>query len=70
MEMTEQDRTKTSFLTLSGSKISIVVTVIDQKPKEIMMWMTKPHFSLFNRSNFHFYGIQTIIPVLHSSGFS
>ena len=37
MEMTKPDRPKTSFSTLFGPKISIVVTEIDQKPKEIMM---------------------------------
>ena len=31
MEMAKQDTTKTSFLTLSGSKISIVVTGIELK---------------------------------------
>ena len=31
MEMAKQDTTKTSFLTLSGSKISIVVTEIVPK---------------------------------------
>ena len=31
MEMARQDKTKTSFLTLSGSKISIVVTGIVPK---------------------------------------
>ena len=31
MEMAKQDKTKTSFLTLSGSKISIVVTGIVPK---------------------------------------
>ena len=31
MEMAKQDTTKTSFLTLSGSKISIVVTGIVPK---------------------------------------
>ena len=33
MEMAKQDTTKTSFLTLSGSKISIVVTGIVPKPE-------------------------------------
>ena len=54
MEMAKQDTTKTSFLTLSGSKISIVVTGI----------VPKTSFSIFNRLNFHFRGIPTIIPVL------
>ena len=35
MEMAKQDTTKTSFLTLSGSKISIVSQASYQKPKEI-----------------------------------
>ena len=33
MEMAKQDTTKTSFLTLSGSKISIMVTSIVPKPE-------------------------------------
>ena len=33
MEMAKQDTTKTSFLTLSGSKISIMVASIVPKPE-------------------------------------
>ena len=62
--------TKTIFLTLSGSNISIVVTAMKkQKTKEIMMWMTKTYFSIFNRLNFYFQIIHSIIPVPYSCGF-
>ena len=70
MKVAMQDTTKTIFLTLSGSNISIVVTAMKkQKTKEIMMWMTKTHFSTFNRLNFYFQIIQNIIPLLYSCGF-
>ena len=65
-----QDTTKTIFLILSDWNISIVVTAMKkQKTKEIMMWMTKTHFSTFNRLNFYFQIIHSIIPELYSCGF-
>ena len=70
MKVATQDTTKTSLLTLSGSKSSIVVTAMKkQKTKDIMLWMTKTHFSIFNRLNFYFQIIYSIIPVLYSCGF-
>ena len=70
MKLAMQDTSKTIFLILSGSNISIVVTAIKkQKAKEIMMWMTKTHFSTFNRLNFYFQIIHSIIPALYSCGF-
>ena len=70
MKVAMQDTTKTIFLILSGSNISIVVTAMKkQKTKEIMMWMTKTHFSTFNRLNFYFQIIHSIIPELYSCGF-
>ena len=45
MKVTKQATTKTSFLALSGSKISIVVTgTTYQNAKAIMMWIAKTSF--------------------------
>ena len=70
MKVAKQDTIKTSFLTLHSSKIITVVTAMtNKKTKDIMMWMTKTHFSTFNRLNFYFQSIHSIMPALYSSGF-
>ena len=70
IKMAKQATTKTSFLTLSGSKISIVVTAMLPKKKEIRIRITKTHFSTFNRLNFHFESIYSISLVVYRYGFS
>ena len=55
MEMAKQDTTKTWHYPARRPVLWWQASY--QKPKEIMMWMTKPHFSIFNRLNFHFQGI-------------
>ena len=61
MKIAKQATTKTSFLTLSGSKII--------KRKAIMIRMTKTDFSTFSRLNFLFQTIHSISLVLYSYGF-
>ena len=60
MKMAKQATTETSFVTLSGSAI------LPDKRKEIMMRMTKTHFSTFNRLNIHFQSIHRINLVVPS----
>ena len=49
MKVAKQTATKISFLLLSGSEISIVVTAIVLKNEAHYdgMWMTKTHFSFY-----------------------
>ena len=72
MKEAEQATTKTSFLTLSGPKITIVVTAIVPKTEgdyEVNDYLTLIFLSTFNRLNFHFQSIHSISPVLYNCGF-
>ena len=70
MKMAKQATTKTSFVAQSGSKRSVLWWQPSyENTKEIMMRMTKTHFSTFNRLNSHFQSIHSISVVVYSYGF-
>ena len=67
-KVAKQATSKTSFLPYQAQSWVLWWQPSYQKTMGIMIWMTKSHFSTFNRLNFHFQSIHSISPVIYSCG--
>ena len=69
LKVAKQTSSKTSFAPYQAQSSVLWWQPSYQQTMGVMISMTKIDFSIFNRLNFHFQGIHSIIPVLYSCGF-